>query len=193
MASNLIVEDGTGLANANSFETAANIRAYATLRGVVLAADDGAGDVQVDVMAIKAMDFIEHYRAQFLGWRFKSTQALSFPRQGVPLEPDETVYANEWVNGYENILMSGSGFRPVAPLPYELLTAQSELVMQIKAGIDLLPTRVSGSFVKRRKVGPIEREFSEIVGIYTIPPMPKVDALLSVLIRPAGPMRAYRA
>lgn len=192
MASNLIVEDGTGLPDASSYTSAATLRTYATNRGVTLAPTDDAGDLIVDQLAIKAMDYIEANRQWFWGWRFRQSQRLSFPREGVPAEPRGDQYGTQIVNGYENLLVPSINYRPVAPIPYELVDAQCQLVIQVKAGVDLLPTQVSGRFVKRQKLGPLEREFSEAIGIYTLPQMPMVDALLSPLIKPRGPTTAYR-
>ncbi len=192
MASNLIVEDGTGLPNASSYVSAEAIRAYATARGVTLAAADGPGDAIVDQLAIKAMDYIEANRSYFWGWKHTTTQRLSFPREGVPAEPDGRAFSNAIVNGYENIMYQGVAYRDPAPLPPELIEAQCRLVMAVKSGVDLMPTTVSGKFVKRQKLGPIEREFSESVGIFTLPQMPDVDALLVPLLRPRGPLRSYR-
>lgn len=193
MASNLVVEDGTGLPNASSYVSAADIRAYATARGVTLAASDGPGDAIVDQMAIKAMDYIEANRSYFYGWKLLPlVQRLSFPREGVPAEQDGREYSDAIVNGYENLAYAGVSYREPAPLPPELIEAQCRLVLAVKAGVDLLPTTVSGRFVKRQKLGPLEREFSEAVGIFTLPQMPDVDALLSPLLKPRGPMRSYR-
>lgn len=193
MASTLVVEDGTGLPNASSYTSAADLRAYATARGVTLATEDAPGDLIVDQLAIKAMDYIEANRSYFWGWRaYPETQRLEFPRDGVP-EPDGAYVGTTTVqNGYENLLIAGYAYRPPAPLPRELVEAQCRLVMKVKEGIDLMPTQQSGKFVKRQKLGPIEREFSEAIGIYVTPKMPDVDALLDPLLKPRGPMRSYR-
>lgn len=192
MASNLVVEDGTGLPNASSYVSAADIRAYATLRGVTLATDDAPGDAIVDQLAVKAMDYIEANRSYFYGWKLNTTQRLCFPREGVPAEPDGRAYSDAIVNGHENIMYQGVAYRDPAPLPPELIEAQCRLVLAVKKGVDLLPTTVSGKFVKRQKLGPLEREFSESVGIYTLPQMPDIDALLGPLLKARGPLRSYR-
>lgn len=189
MASTLVVEDGTGLANASSYTSAADLKAYATARGVDLGNDDAI----VDQLAIKAMDYIEANRSYFAGWRaFPNTQRLEWPREGVP-EPDGAYVGTTTVqNGYENLLVDGVSYRPVAPLPRELIEAQCRLVLKVKAGVDLMPTQQSGKFVKRKKLGPIEQEFSEAIGIYVLPKMPDIDALLDPLLKARGPMRSYR-
>lgn len=191
MASNLVVEDGTGLANASSYDTAANIRLFATARGITLAATDQTGDDLVDQMIVKAMDYIEAKRDQFQGWRLNTTQALQFPRDGVLAE--DRGYGDLFSprNGYENII-PGASYRQPAPLPQELKTALAALVIQVKKGIDVLPTQVNGQFVTFQKIGPLERHFSEAIGIYTLPQMPFVEATLGPLLKRGGPMSSYR-
>lgn len=51
----LIVEDGTGVANANTYANLTTIRAYASARGVTLNADDATLEAHVH----KAMDYLE--------------------------------------------------------------------------------------------------------------------------------------
>lgn len=192
MASTLVLEDGTGKADASTYVAAQVLRDYAEARGVELAEAGDAGDLLVDIMAVKAMDYIEMHRRRFLGWRFTKVQRLSFPREGIPAEYNGFGYSNEAVNGFENILVPGIEYMPVAPLPQELMDAQCELVMQVKAGIELVVTKTTDSFLKRRKLGPLEREFAQIVGTYTIPTMPRVSALLDPFLKPIA-MGAYRA
>jgi hypothetical protein len=190
MTSILIIETGEGVENANSYASATAIRDFALTRGVVLAPSDDNGDALVDQMAIKAMDYIEVNRNQFWGSKLSANQRLSFPRINVPADASESGldYA---INGFEN-LRSGQPTRPASPIPLELVQAQCALVMQIKSGVDLLPTQASGKFVKKQKIGPLEREFSETVGIMALPRMPMIDALLASLLRPSGAMTTYR-
>lgn len=191
MASTLVVETGAGLSNASSYASAAEIRAYALARGVTLAPSDDAGDLIVDQLAVKAMDYIEANRSMFHGQRATTTQRLCFPRVNVPAEQYTLEFPDTIYNGFENL--TSYSFRDPAVIPPELIEAQCRLVMEVKAGVDLLPTQVSGRFLKRQKLGPIEREFSETVGVFNLPKMPSVDALLSPLLKGAGVTRSYRA
>lgn len=191
MASSLILEDGTGLADASTYETAANVRAYALARGVTLAPDTNDGDAVVDQMITKGMDYIEAMRDQFQGWRVRpDVQALQFPRDGIMVE--DQGYDFVLRNGYENIV-AGFAYRNPAIIPKELKTALSALALQVKKGVDLQPTSVSGQFVTFKKIGPIERHFSEAVGVYTLPQMPLVTATLASLLKRGGPLLSYRA
>ena len=53
----LIVEDGTGLPDANSYCDLDEIRSYAADRGVALSSDDAI----IIAFAIKATDYLESY------------------------------------------------------------------------------------------------------------------------------------
>ncbi|MBA3352279.1 MAG: hypothetical protein H0U23_07630 [Blastocatellia bacterium] len=151
----LIVEDGSGVANANSFNTLAEIRAYATARGATLGTDEA-----VEVFAILAMDYLASLEPRLKGRRTLFSQELIFPREFV------------YYIGY----LSYPGY-PDDEIPPQIKSAQSQLVLEQHAGVPLMPTRVAQPTLIRRKVGPIEREWSP--GGETITPyIPSVDALL---------------
>ena len=70
----LVVEDGTGLANATSFVSRADYIAFAVARGVTIA-DDEAADVEL----VKAMDYL--LTRCYRGDAKTGDQALPFPRR----------------------------------------------------------------------------------------------------------------
>lgn len=83
----LIVEDGTGLADAESFASVAEATEYHAARGNAAWAAL-ASDTLREQLLRKATDYMEAiYRTQWAGTRTKATQALSWPRYDVPL-PD---------------------------------------------------------------------------------------------------------
>lgn len=157
----LIIEDGSIVANANSYVSISEIRDYATARGVDLPVDDSA----VEVMAIKAMDYIESFRDQYKGQEVEpGVQPLSWPRK----------YAI--INGVEF---------PSNSIPNQLKLAQSRAVIDINDGVDLQPSGSSGGqFLTKQKIGPIEREFSEAAYLEygNSPITTALDALLGPLI-----------
>lgn len=102
----LIIEDGTGVANANTYATAAQLTDYATDRGVTLTASP-------EVLLIKAMDYTESL--QYPGRKTSETQPLQWPRTGTR------------VDGY-NV--------PDNMIPGALVTAQIVTAMAIDAGRD---------------------------------------------------------
>jgi len=72
----LIIEDGTIVAGADSYATLAVLRAYALKRGVTLS----AVDADLEVLAIKAMDYIGSFEDKFQSARTDPVnQLLSFP------------------------------------------------------------------------------------------------------------------
>lgn len=132
----LVVETGSGdNAEANSYASLEEIRAYNAQRGNSIPATDEA----LEALAIKAMDYIESLDAELTGWRtYGILQPLAFPREGVVRHGD-----------YMNNLF----------VPQEIKNAQAELVFQLGLGVIPLPNTEVGQRLKRRRVGPIEREW----------------------------------
>lgn len=164
----LIVEDGSNIANANSYNSVAELKAYAKLRGVDLSAYESG---TLSGWAIDAMDWIESYRDQFKGIKSNDDQSLQWPRKADPL----------W-GGSEFIKIDGIDV-PSDGLPKELKSLQCQLVIERSKGTVLFPTGAPDSRVKLQKVGPITTEY-QLDG--TAPTMPAVDALLSVLLENSG-------
>lgn len=133
----LIVEDGTGKPDANSFVTLTEARQYATSRGVTLPVDDAAAEALI----INAADFLFTYEVQLKGVRTTDEQALIYPRKGVE------------INGAE--LAQDA-------IPPTLKKAQLQLVIEGSSG-SLTVSRRGADFIKRKKTGPLEKEWSEAV------------------------------
>lgn len=95
----IIVEDGTCVANANSYVTADDLRAYADLRG--LAGSITSDDSTLEPYLVLACDKIESYRSRFQGIKTDADNALQFPRSGVfidGIEIDDDVIPTELKN-----------------------------------------------------------------------------------------------
>lgn len=73
----IIVEDGTGVANANSYISEADLTTFATARGVTLT-------TSTETLLIKAMDYIEAF--SFKGIKKERDQALQWPRLEVYID-----------------------------------------------------------------------------------------------------------
>lgn len=170
----LIVEDGSIVANANSYITRAQLIAYAGDRGVLI--EDAAAS---DVFAIKAMDALETHRSEFRGREVEpGVQPLAWPRTGVCV---------------------GFVAYPDDVIPSNIVKAQLALALLSAQGVDLLPTTGAGAsgegFITREKIGPMETEYSEAAFLAqgTTPTIPQVTALLlPFLSGNAGPTRSYR-
>ena len=81
----LIVEDGTGLANAESYVSVADATTYhANVGNTAWAAI--TSDTTKEQLLRKATDYmVAQYRLQYAGYRRYSTQSLDWPRLYVPL------------------------------------------------------------------------------------------------------------
>lgn len=154
----LTVEDGTGVAGANSYASLATLRAYASARGVTLPASDPA----LEAFALLGMDYLEGLRGRFQGAKTDPTQPLQWPRYPVVID--------------------GADF-PSDAIPVELVNALCRLCMEQHAGADLSPTK-TGAFVTEETVGPITTKYSEKLGggAGSPPDMPAVDVLLAPLL-----------
>jgi hypothetical protein len=168
------VEDGSGLASANSYGAYAGMVAYFADRGVTFAQAQGI----VETALIRATDFLDQ-RYCFKGCKLApAVQALQWPRYGVYDE--------------EGILL------PPSPLPVALVKATYELAQRALAA-DLSPDPTfdaSGVAVvaSTDKIGPIEvtRQFSGASPSSSFAPVyPEVDQLLRRLV--LARVRVYRA
>lgn len=84
----MIVEDGTGLMNANSFVDIAFSDNYFSLRGYTQWEE--LSDEQKEVFLIRGSEFV-NYAYDFYGKKQNPTQALKFPRVGLIDEDGELV------------------------------------------------------------------------------------------------------
>lgn len=166
----LILEDGTGVADAQSYIDVAFADAYFAARGV--AAWTGADAVKEQAI-IRAMDYVET-RWRWLGaQQFPETQALAWPR--LYLYDDGTA---------------------VEGIPVKLQRAVAEYALRALSGALIADptTDASGQVVtsKRSKVGPIEEETAFLAGSQQlIKPYPAADMLVRQWTVAGG--RAVRA
>ena len=156
MAITITVEDGSGVAGANSYVSVADARTYAANRGIALPADDD----ELAAMLIQASDYLEAQECRYQGDRTSSTQALAWPRTGVVLNGDDF---------------------PTNVIPQSLIGAQVQLAIAINAGFDLQPNISPQDYVTREKVGPIETEYADPVAVGIMPTFTAVNALLAPL------------
>jgi hypothetical protein len=72
----IVVEDGTVVANANSYLSVADVPLFTLERGVTLSATDSVVEVQL----VKAKDYINSREHHFVGARKSAAQTLAWPR-----------------------------------------------------------------------------------------------------------------
>jgi hypothetical protein len=158
----LIVEDGTGLANAESYASVAEFKAYHANIGndVTLIAD-----TTIEQLLRRATQYmVAVYRQRWQGRRTLSTQALDFPRYDVV------------VDGY-------SVLSNIVPL--EVKNACCELALKANSAT-LLEDKTQT--VIREKVDVIEVEYSEFSPSQTR--YSQIDNLLSVFLSSSNSFEA---
>lgn len=131
----LVIEDGSGLLNSDSYVTVTEARSFASKRGVTLPADDNA----LETLLTQAMDYLE--ALTYKGTMYKDTQSLKFPR--------ENVYSK-----------SRRKFYPTNVVPVNLKNAQIQLAIEAQELGDLTPTSGNQEIVKE-KVDVIETEYAK--------------------------------
>jgi hypothetical protein len=188
------VEDGSGVADANTYILPDDIREYASARGVTLPAvpvitapveaDPNAHPTVVGVVGVDGPDPIANPPGvgvvgvdgpdPIAPWMVLAMDYLeSLPFVG--MKPRTTVLA--WPREFWRCA-------PVAEwiMPTEIARAQAQLVIEQFQGIDLFVSMAGfnqgGGFITKSKVDVLETQYSEKVIPSSAPDMPAVRALL---------------
>lgn len=173
----LVVEDGTIVTGANSYNDLPALKEYALVRGVELGADDAL----IEQRAHQAIDYLESltYKGSLVE---PDDQALLFPRSGIYL--DGRYLASDTI-------------------PRNIKSAQAQLVVELTNGVIIWTSTSSGTagveqVVKKEKVDVIETEYMTPVeqgvtgGSVGVAEMPAVYALLRKFLVSFMPTLAYR-
>ena len=157
----IIVEDGTMVANANSYVSRATYIAFAAALGVTIANVDAT-----DVQLIKSAIFIDQHENNLKGLRSLRDQSMSFPRWGVTID---------------NWYWSGT------QIPRQVTLCQMHLALDINAGIDLWnPPKNPGLIATSETVfGAVSRSFS-VSGGQKLGRTSTAEALLKSLLKNNG-------
>lgn len=152
------VEDGTGVATANSFATVAEFVAFNVDRGNSTLAE--ADTDQIEAALVKGADYMEQkFRLLWTGARATTTQRLSWPRRGVAV-PD---FFDPFYRSHANVPLSFQDtlFVPENEVLYEAKVAQILVANETFSGG--LSTGVIqpalGRTTKREKLGVLEVEY----------------------------------
>lgn len=133
----LIIEDGTGLAGAESYASVA--AADARCAGLGVASWAALAEADKEIALRKAAIFMATYRTRWAGRRMYQHQALDWPRYGVKV--DDFYVATTIV-------------------PVDVASACIDLAVRAGSGEELLPDLDLGSnVIKRTKVGALEDEY----------------------------------
>ena len=164
----LVVEDGTGLANAESFNSVDAITAYNAAHANDPAWAALSSDTERERCARLAAQFmVARWGQRLQGCRLRDAQALPLPRESICVDDVEL---------------------PAAPLPRGWLDAHCELSVRAASG-PLMPDQAAPGDIEleRVKVGSIEVETRFGNGGRSQSTwLPLVDALVAPLLRPAN-------
>lgn len=157
----LIIEDGTVVPNANTYVNVAEVRAFASARGITVPAANPAGDTEIEQALITAMDYLQNTQC-YQGSQYDSeNQSLEWPRSGVYF--DGALYS-------------------YAAIPKKLKEAQIRLALEVLAGVVILPNTVASDYVVEETVGPITTKYANPTSVGIAPNFPMIDALLLPLL-----------
>ena len=163
----IIVEDGTGLANAESYVSVVDANTYHSKIG-----NDTWTDLDTSVkeqLLRKATDYmVAQYRLQYAGYRRYSTQSLDWPRLYVPLI--DSLSANVFPQYVDFDIV-----------PVTVKNACAELALKAYTAI-LMQDLTQG--VIREKVDVIEVEYDKFSPQQTR--YEQIDAMLSVFFKQQG-------
>ncbi len=134
----LVIEDGTGKTNSNSFATAAETIAYAEARGFSFP----SVEADVEPLLVKAADFLLGLEEGMKGLRTNQDQRLPFPRVRVLLFKNVDYIASD-------------------EIPGRLKEVQMRLAVSAYANSNTLIPDGTGQEVVREKVGPLEVQYAE--------------------------------
>jgi hypothetical protein len=157
----LIVEDGTGLSDAESYISVADADAYITAYKGTNATWDSAATADKEVAARVATQYLD-ITYDWIGDKETSTQALDWPR----------------VNAYDETGTAIDG------VPSNVEDATAELMFLHVTGTTLITNTTKADYAKREKVDVIEIEYFE--GASVQQSFPVVSRLLSDLAYQSG-------
>lgn len=136
----LIIENGTGVADANAYESAADVKSFLTARGYILS----QSDTDVEALILRAMDTVNGLR--YKGYKVDKAQSLPFPRYQVYDIDGELLDADA--------------------IPQTLKSAIAYLIFQLSEGSAINDER--GLNIVREKVDVIETEYAAGAAEYNV-------------------------
>ncbi len=160
----LIIEDGSQVANSNTFIDDAFYVAYAAARNLTIGADAPTREIEL----ILAVDYLTSIESRFKGTRVESDQSLLYPRRNVII--------------FSDLFDQDS-------IPIQLKNAQAETA--IAANSQLLLINESNQNIQSQKVDVIEQSFFE-GGSWSVARLDRVNAAVRELVIAGGFSRTVR-
>src|SRR5690606_27567583 len=158
----LIIEDGSGKENSNSYTSVQELEAFAALRGVALPSSK-------EELLVKAADYISFREPEFQGSRKNPVQALAFPRKGLTINCEAF---------------------PDDQIPPQVKKAQLQAALEIVKHQDLSPSQMNSPVHRERVEGAVDRTFMTPRQLSTrpdgsgfTPRFPKIDAYLFFVLK----------
>ncbi len=182
--STIIVESGSIVTGADSYESLANAGAYLVKRGDATWAAATAANREAALR--KATTYLDgHYRKRWKGQKvYPLTQALEWPRVGVRVVDEQVYYYDTPPSFYDS---EYSGYIAITTIPQRLKDACCELALRALSA-PLADDITAG--IKREKVDVIETEYFQGAAPGTTYQI--VDQLLSDFLKPSGSADAVR-
>jgi hypothetical protein len=154
----LVVEDGTGLSNANTYASVDEFTTFMTDRGETTIAE--ADTDQKEIALIKSADYMmQKYRLLWKGSRAQTDQRLDWPRRGVDV-PD---FFDPFYRDLSNIPLSFQDtlFIPENEVPTSIKEGQMLIAKETFSGDQSSGTLQDtlGRVTKREKLGVLEVEY----------------------------------
>ena len=154
----LIIEDGTVVANANSLVSDEEYKAYADLRGLTIAPTQPEREAHL----VAAMDYLHSIESKIQGCRLNKDQTLLFPRRGVCLYGHSV---------------------PSDHIPNEIKNAQMEAAFYQTS--NSLLTNSSNDNIRSEKMDTLQVEYFA-GGSMTTTDLQRVNAQLGSLLKPTN-------
>lgn len=182
----IVVEDGTGKSNANSYVSLTDFKSYADARGLSYGADDAL----IEQALIRATNWIDAtYRGRFPGVRTNGTaQALQWPRKAGSYQYG--VYVSD---AWSTTVVDSDG-APIASnaVPVALINAECEAaVREIASPGGLAPDLDRGGDIRRIQAGSVAIEYSGTAPATTT--FTAIDNLLSSILTGGSQASGYTA
>lgn len=172
----IVVEDGTGKADAVAMASAATADAYFTARAIT--AWTGTTTAK-EAALIRGWQYVENaYRGRWKGSRTHREQSLAWPRMSGVTFGDDLSGAIYDQDGH---------FIESDEIPQQVVDANCEAALLVVQGVDLEPRLARGGAVRRKKVkaGPVESETEYADSASARDRITVIEGLLSGLVTSA--------
>lgn len=160
----LIIEDGSGYSNAQSYVSTSDLIAYSTLYGLTTPSNP-------EVAIMHAMRYLEGaFFDRWVGYKKTEEQALSWPRAYAARRDGWAVSESE--------------------IPKDVKDAVCVLAIKYGTSSDLLPDMTAANRTKKEQIGPIMVQYADNALAYTV--YRDVEFILTSLLTPRNFAKAVR-